>query len=477
MAGFDETDPFLRAFLETEKDLPSQVRAEQIVPPEPTAWAMPAGPSAAPREQQPEHRDPVRDTNPRARAAVLAVIPNNLPEHVPTAAPQPESWSSTKKGVAAVAAAAVVFALLGWAAKHNTDNEQTTAGAHHGRLHHNGKAHHGTQQTGKNATIHHTTASASPEPHKIKGYLLTNPSPTVPSSSEAPTTTPTPTQAPVHVGAASLKFATFNVHGAIHTAARGPQSGANRAKKQAEFIMRHNLAVTAHQEFERPQRKTEMNVLPSNYKVFPKKAQYGVKTSKINSVNSIVYDTDQVKFIKAKSLPMIYFHGWHYKIPLVEFESVDSHQKFWVANTHDPAHPQYAKYRWADALEHAEDAREIVARHKSLIFLGDFNSGYHKRTQGNITYLGQPKNLTVNIMEDKGHMVDAIHALDGKKGRHLRAKYASGPGIVDHGFVSKDLSNHVTDYEIISHGTYSDHSVVDFTIKFPPKKKHHRSQR
>jgi hypothetical protein len=79
-------------------------------------------------------------------------------------------------------------------------------------------------------------------------------------------------------------------------------------------------------------------------------------------------------------------------------------------------------------------------------------------------------------MEDKGHMVDAMNAIRGKEGRRLRAKYQSGPGIVDHGFVSEKLRKGVTDYNIISRHTESDHSVVTFTVKLPQKKHHHHGK-
>jgi endonuclease/exonuclease/phosphatase family metal-dependent hydrolase len=117
---------------------------------------------------------------------------------------------------------------------------------------------------------------------------------------------------------------------------------------------------------------------------------------------------------------------------------------------------------------HAKAAKAIIARGLPFFFTGDLNSGYHQLKTNNITYQHENRNLSVNILERQGNMVDSLNALKGKQGRNVRTKYLSGPGIIDHVLVSPDID--VTKYHIVSKGTASDHKVVYVTARLPRQK-------
>jgi endonuclease/exonuclease/phosphatase family metal-dependent hydrolase len=425
---------------------------------------------------------PKPTANPASSNIGLGIIspPSPSPEPMPSFRPEiqrsdtpktAEWWQENRfRSVAAVAALAILVVI--GAEKFSGNDDRTGAdGKHHGKLHHR-KSHHPARKsdisTANDATKSH--------PKNLTPDVITSPSPVAPSTPETPT--PTHTPGSTGTGVTTLKLATYNVRGSKHTPARGPRSGPNRADTQAKLIKEHGFAVTGLQELERNQRRSLMHNLGDNYGIYPKNPHYGVHNPGVNSVNSVIWDKRQVQFKKGKSLPMpLYFNDWHYNIPLVKFKAVGTHQTFEVANTHDPAHKQWAKNRWLDAKEHAEDAKEIIARHMSFFLLGDFNSGYSQGEGGNITYHGKRRNLSVHIMEEQGNMVDSLNALKGKQGRSLRAKYKSGSGIVDHGFVSPDIG--VTNYHVTRHGTASDHSVVSFTAKLPQNhqhKHHHKNK-
>jgi len=257
---------------------------------------------------------------------------------------------------------------------------------------------------------------------------------------------------------ASLKIATYNVLGSSHTAKSGPKSGPERIKKAVQLITSNHLAVVGLQEFEGNQRRQLLKMLGSQYQIYPRSANYGSKG--IWSVNSIIWDTSQVQFVKGSQLPMpYYFGGAHKDIPLVLLKQLSSGKSFYVANTHDPAHNEYARLRYLDATQHASDMAKLVAQGTPVFFTGDFNSGYAVSRGDNPTWQGARSNLTWCIMTGPGEMHDGYDALKGRTGAcPIATSKELGTGRIDHVFVSDGIA--VRGYHVIDHDTGSDHPVV-----------------
>jgi endonuclease/exonuclease/phosphatase family metal-dependent hydrolase len=232
--------------------------------------------------------------------------------------------------------------------------------------------------------------------------------------------------------------------------------------------------VLAVQEFQAPQRKVFENHLGKNYGIYPSQPHYNYGKHVINSVNSLVYDKDQVKLLARKSLPMIYFNGRRMNIPLAKFKIVGTNQVFEVAGTHDPAHPPFAKYRMIDAKLHAKNFNAIKG---PRILLGDLNQKNTLMHSGNITYGNTLKNNSICILEHEAGLVDAAAAARDMKACSPKGRRRLGSGTVDHGLVSPNIE--VSHYRVINKGrTHSDHHLVMFDAKIPMKRhQHHRNRR
>lgn len=399
-------------------------------------------------------------------------------------APKPERRSKRAFAAWTAVAAVALVGVVGEGAylmKHSGSGGSTSAADKHpGGVHRHGKTQH------NKVKVHHpkvespasSSASPSAHPRNLTPYVANGPS-TPPSETPSESPSSTPTQGSTGNGGAAktLTFANLNVKGGSHTASRGPQSGENRAKQQVKLIKSLGIAVMAVEEFQPPQRNVFEHNLGKNYGIYPSRPQYKVGSKAVDSQESLIYDESQVKLLKGLSLPKIYFGGQHKRIPLAEFRVRGTNQVFYVAGTHDPAHPQYAKYRMLDAEMHAKDLRAIrKAHHMPEILLGDMNQGDTLQYAGNTTYGNRLKNNSVCILERQGGLVDAEAAAHNRTGCSAKTRRRVGFGIVDHGLVTRDIE--VSNYrEISKHRAHSDHHMMLFDAKIPVSKRNHQRNR
>jgi hypothetical protein len=273
----------------------------------------------------------------------------------------------------------------------------------------------------------------------------------------------------VYVGTSNLgkvRIATYNVQGASHTS-KDPNdrdSWQNRIEKVYRLIVANHFTVVGLQELEPVQRKRLVELLGDDWGISPAKATYGDSPA-VDARNSIVWDKRQVEAVEESDLDMpLYFDKNRKQIPLVKFQLVRSpDQQFYVANTHDPAHPEYAAERLANASQHAADADKLVAEGLPVFFTGDFNSGYALRSEGNITAGNDRDNLTWCVMTVSGSMVDGYDASRPEPRLGYCPQATSdelGVNPVDHIFESVGLPG-TSWHQIKGRSvTGSDHSVV-----------------
>lgn len=175
-----------------------------------------------------------------------------------------------------------------------------------------------------------------------------------------------------------LKIATYNVLGSHHTAGRDPRpAGVKRIETSARLIKSNGFAVVGMQELEADQRVKLMRLLPASYKIFPESANYGRngRPPRVGSPNSVVYDSNQVRFIEGTNLPMpFYMGGQRIDIPLIRFEYLATGQVFRFINTHEPAHGPNTRFRNIDAGERAGQIERLAQDDIPLFYVGDMNS-------------------------------------------------------------------------------------------------------
>lgn len=243
-------------------------------------------------------------------------------------------------------------------------------------------------------------------------------------------------------GGANLKIATFNVQGAVHAM----NTWQTRIDQSINVIINNQIGVVGLQEFEKIQRQYLLQKIGDKYDIYPQDPLYGGSNG-MESVNSIIWDKSKFSFVKGGFMPGLkYFGGAALHAPWVVLQDVSTGQQFYVLNTHDPAHPEYAKLRYENALAHVSFINSIKGNGLPIFFTGDFNSGYHLRlgNQGNPTYQDKNENLTYCIMTANGLTQDAY---DMHMNRAAKCPQKTGSNSVDHIFMTPGLQ--VTSFDTV----------------------------
>lgn len=249
-----------------------------------------------------------------------------------------------------------------------------------------------------------------------------------------------------------LRIGTYNVLGANHTSEASADA---RIEKVANRIGSEQLGVIGLQEL-RPSQRTALLDLLGHYAIYPRRAVYGNNDV---SVNSIIWDDDLFELVSGTKTPMPFYFNNHRKdIPLVKLRDRHTGQEFYVVNTHDPAHEQYAFLRYQNAKEHARQMEQLGGEGAPMYFTGDFNSGFGVRSAENTTYQDKRENLTWCIMTASGTMHNAYDAWKGRSGCPKETTDENGVGVVDHVYVSSGVI--VNQYTVVRENTGSDHPLV-----------------
>lgn len=168
----------------------------------------------------------------------------------------------------------------------------------------------------------------------------------------------------------TFRVASFNVLGASHTtgpnARKGYASGPARMVRELEMIRNHGVTVAGLQEFQPPQVAEFEHLTGSTWGVYP-----GPSID-----NSIVWLKSEWTLVKTETRALPYFHGRKVNDPAVELTNVDSGQKIWFFNVHNPADVSgmhNAGYRAASVTQEAAFVRELNADGTPVVFTGDMN--------------------------------------------------------------------------------------------------------
>jgi len=264
----------------------------------------------------------------------------------------------------------------------------------------------------------------------------------------------------IESGGETFRVATFNVLGSNHTSG---ESAMNRIADSVQLIRDQSIAVAGLQELRPDQRRRLLELVGSDYAIYPDTPVYGESQL---AVNSIIWDTSVFELVDARPTPMpYYFGGQKQDIPLVELRHKASGTVITVVNTHDPAKPKNARLRYLDAMAHAELVDTLTAQGAKVFFTGDFNSGFALRSKNNVTYLNDRANLTWCIMTKSGAIVNGYDDLRGRSGCPSSTSDEMGVGPVDHVFVPTDGVSTV-DFAVVDAKSASDHPLVYAEVSF-----------
>ncbi len=192
------------------------------------------------------------------------------------------------------------------------------------------------------------------------------------------------------------------------------------------------LDIVGFQEFTNVQRALFKQKVPG-YELYPSslKARTGE--------NAIGWDSTKFRLVEGGMMPNLQYFapGNSLDAPWVKLQDISegpsSGQQFYVLNTHDPAGPGYAKKRWENAKQHVIFINSLRSSGLPIFMTGDFNSGFNRRSDNNITYLNRDENLTYCIMTKEGYIQNAF---DIYEEREVKCPNPGNDNSVDHIYLS-----------------------------------------
>lgn len=131
----------------------------------------------------------------------------------------------------------------------------------------------------------------------------------------------------------TFTLSSFNVLGSTHT--MGPNSryasGVERMALAIKLLDRHGVDVVGFQEFQIDQFTEFSRLAGDRYGVYPG----GVDRRTVQ--NSIAWSFESWQFVSGYTIPIPYFDGVEYQMPVVLLQNVLTGQQAWFANFHNPA--------------------------------------------------------------------------------------------------------------------------------------------
>lgn len=196
---------------------------------------------------------------------------------------------------------------------------------------------------------------------------------------EEPTPTPTPT--PVFpdppVGGTTFNISSFNVLGSTHTES-GPRarmgSGVYRIGLAVKFLDKHQLDVVGFQELQLDQRTRFAELTTDRYGLFPAEP---VALTRRNVQNSIAWNLAEWHFLEGHFVKIPYFDGIEWDMPVVLLQNLQTGQKAYFANFHNPAtnrkHRNSTPHRREAERRQVALANALYATGLPVFFTGDMN--------------------------------------------------------------------------------------------------------
>jgi murein DD-endopeptidase MepM/ murein hydrolase activator NlpD len=230
-------------------------------------------------------------------------------------------------------------------------------------------------------------------------------------------------------GGSQFVVATLNVWGYSHSMGNYKE----RMDASIENLQSNNTDIAGLQEFQKPQREYFLKQVGSTFDISPKTADYDGHLGE----NPIVWNSTRFELVEDGVMPNLkYFDGSTLRVPWVKLKDISTQQEFYVLNTHDPAKPENAIYRFQNADQHVEYIKSLASEGLPIVFTGDFNSGFEVRTSNNTTYQGKSENLTYCILTKDGVMNNTF---DLQEGRDVKCPNPGNENSVDHIYVSPDI--------------------------------------
>ncbi len=184
---------------------------------------------------------------------------------------------------------------------------------------------------------------------------------------------------PVPARAPTLDFvlSSFNVLGSSHTTARGNRPamapGTTRIRWAASLLARHSVDVVGFQEFQLDQQRAFLRHTDGRWDIYP-----GFSKGGRGSNNSIAWRRDRWQVVSANTIPIPYFNGSRWPMPVVLLRNKETGLSAFFSNFHNPAstknHPNQGRWRRMAALLEASLVNRLRARTDHPVFLvGDLN--------------------------------------------------------------------------------------------------------
>ena len=164
-------------------------------------------------------------------------------------------------------------------------------------------------------------------------------------------------------------IASYNVLGYAHTPpGSGYEDGRVRMRAAVRKLLGHGVDVVGLQEFERPQKEVFLEEVNNTW---------GVYSDDRITRDSIAWRKSQFQLVRGETVLIPYFYGKLKPMPLVLLRSLDSGQRFYVANFHLPANSRRTgdEEVWRDegTRRHIKLAHRLRDEGVPVLFTGDMN--------------------------------------------------------------------------------------------------------
>ncbi len=180
------------------------------------------------------------------------------------------------------------------------------------------------------------------------------------------------------MAASQFRVSTFNLLGAGHTAPGGAKpgyaSGYTRMGWSVQLIDQYALSVVGFQEMRPVQFDRFRELTGDTFGIFP-----GNQFADAAMANSLVWRRDTWRALATRTIKIPYFEGNLIRMPYVLLENLETKQRAWFGNFHNPASPP--KYgdgeKWRDQATELEIGlvNQLRRDHPTtpVFLLGDFN--------------------------------------------------------------------------------------------------------
>lgn len=173
-------------------------------------------------------------------------------------------------------------------------------------------------------------------------------------------------------------LSSFNVLGSKHTATGGDNKsmapGSQRVRWAIDLLNQHEVDVVGFQELESDQLQTFLDETDGAYDVFPGSSEGGKGMQ-----NSIAWRTDNWELVRAHTIPIPYFNGDQWPMPVVLLRNRATGLSAYFSNFHNPAstrhHPDQGHWRDVAISREVAMINRLISNRKFPVFLtGDLNS-------------------------------------------------------------------------------------------------------